>query len=409
MSETKKERFPYAFVICLCGVLSMFCVGAVAGSITAYLPYIIDYGGLTQTQGSSIFTIICLVSLIVTSVLLEPYYKHFSYRVGLALALAGAAVDYLIYSFSTGYAGFVCGALLGGVVYALAGMVPISIVINSWFAEHTALALGLCAAGTGVASITIPMILAILLGKCSLPGVFRIMAILMAVIAVLVYLLLRDRPQQLGMTAFGRQNSSKKAGILNNQKDADSKTMWCMLVGILMLGAVTGGGYQHISVLYINAGFSEFQVSSILSLGGALMIAGKCLFGAIADKAGTSSTTKLFYCFLIAGWLLCCMAGRKSMVLAVLSVVFINLGMALSTVGLSAIAKSVSSEKRFGRTTKNLQSFTMIGSIAFNTIPGIIADAVGSYVPAYWIVTAITVTSLFLATTAFMRYRKNSL
>ncbi len=51
----------------------------------------------------------------------------------------------------------------------------------------------------------------------------------------------------------------------------------------------------------------------------------------------------------------------------------------------------------------------MIGSIAFNTIPGIIADAVGSYVPAYWIVTAITVTSLFLATTAFMRYRKNSL
>lgn len=33
----------------------------------------------------------------------------------------------------------------------------------------------------------------------------------------------------------------------------------------------------------------------------------------------------------------------------------------------------------------------------------------GSYVPAYWIVTAITVTSLFLATTAFMRYRKNSL
>ena len=162
----------------------------------------------------------------------------------------------------------------GSVVYALAGMVPISIVINSWFAEHTALALGLCAAGTGVASITIPMILAILLGKYSLPGVFRIMAILMAVIAVLVYLLLRDRPQQLGMTAFGRQNSSKKAGILNNQKDADSKTMWCMLVGILMLGAVTGGGYQHISVLYINAGFSEFQVSSILSLGGALMIAG---------------------------------------------------------------------------------------------------------------------------------------
>lgn len=65
MSETKRTGLPYAFVICLCGILSMFCVGAVAGSITAYLPYIIEYGGLTQTQGSSIFTIVCLVSLIV--------------------------------------------------------------------------------------------------------------------------------------------------------------------------------------------------------------------------------------------------------------------------------------------------------------------------------------------------------
>lgn len=36
----------------------------------------------------------------------------------------------------------------------------------------------------------------------------------------------------------------------------------------------------------------------------------------------------------------------------------------------------------------------MIGSIAFNTIPGIIADAAGSYIPAYWIVTAITLVSL---------------
>ena len=48
MSETKRTGLPYAFVICLCGILSMFCVGAVAGSITAYLPYIIEYGGLTQ-------------------------------------------------------------------------------------------------------------------------------------------------------------------------------------------------------------------------------------------------------------------------------------------------------------------------------------------------------------------------
>lgn len=405
MSETKRTGLPYAFVICLCGILSMFCVGAVAGSITAYLPYIIEYGGLTQTQGSSIFTIVCLISLIVTSVLLEPYYRRFSYRTGLALALAGAAVDYLIYSFSTGYVGFVCGALLGGVVYALAGMVPVSIVINAWFADHTAMALGLCAAGTGAASITIPMILSALIERVSLPGVFRVMAVLMAIIAAAVLLLLRDRPQQMGLTAYGTPHSAEQATAPAG-RDADRRTMLCMLLGILMLGAVTGGGYQHVSVLYTVAGFSDLQVSRMLSLGGGLMIAGKCLFGVITDRFGTSRTAYLFFAFLMGGWLLCCLAGRQSMPLAVLSVVFINLGMALSTVGLSAIARSISSEQGFGRAAKNFQSFTMIGSIAFNTIPGIIADAAGSYIPAYWIVTAITLASLALVAAAFIRYNK---
>lgn len=297
MSETKRTGLPYAFVICLCGILSMFCVGAVAGSITAYLPYIIEYGGLTQTQGSSIFTIVCLVSLIVTSVLLEPYYRRFSYRTGLALALAGAAVDYLIYSFSTGYVGFVCGALLGGVVYALAGMVPVSIVINAWFADHTALALGLCAAGTGAASITIPMILSALIERVSLPGVFRVMAVLMAIIAAAVLLLLRDRPQQMGLTAYGTPHSAEQVTAPAG-RDADRRTMLCMLLGILMLGAVTGGGYQHVSVLYTVAGFSDLQVSRMLSLGGGLMIAGKCLFGVITDRFGTSRTAYLFFAFL---------------------------------------------------------------------------------------------------------------
>lgn len=182
--------------------------------------------------------------------------------------------------------------------------------------------------------------------------------------------------------------------------------MLCMLLGILMLGAVTGGGYQHVSVLYTVAGFSDLQVSRMLSLGGGLMIAGKCLFGVITDRFGTSRTAYLFFAFLTGGWLLCCLAGRQSMPLAVLSVVFINLGMALSTVGLSAIARSISSEQGFGRAAKNFQSFTMIGSIAFNTIPGIIADAAGSYIPAYWIVTAITLASLALVAAAFIRYNK---
>ena len=103
-----------------------------------------------------------------------------------------------------------CGALLGGVVYALAGMVPVSIVINAWFADHTALALGLCAAGTGAASITIPMILSALIERVSLPGVFRVMAVLMAIIAAAVLLLLRDRPQQMGLTAYGTPHSAEQ-------------------------------------------------------------------------------------------------------------------------------------------------------------------------------------------------------
>lgn len=391
--DKKAGACHYAYLICLCGILCMFCVGAVAGSVAVYLPYMIEYGGLTQTQGSSIFTIICMVSLVMTGVLLEPYYKWMSYRTGLAVAVLGAAADFWIYSCAKSYAGFVLGAIVGGAVYTLAGVVPVTIVINTWFSGSNAFVMGLCASGTGIASITIPLIVEALIHRYSLSVVFRCMALLMVLLAGIVYLLLRDHPEQLGLNPFYRKEQEKPE--LRQDRQEGSRTgMILMLAGMLLLGAVTGGGYQHLSVLYVDAGFTDWQVSRLLSLGGLLMIAGKCVFGTITDRIGIRSASRLFLVLLTAGWILCCMANRKSMLLAGMSILFVNLGMALSTVGLSALAKSTASEESFGRTVRNFQSAIMLGSIAFNIIPGMIADATGSYLPAYWIVTAITIASM---------------
>lgn len=57
---------------------------------------------------------------------------------------------------------------------------------------------------------------------------------------------------------------------------------------------------------------------------------------------------------------------------------------AVSTlVGTTMLAHDMSTEQSYARMMKDCQSATMIGAVIFTTVPGMISDRTGSYIPAY--------------------------
>ena len=79
-----------------------------------------------------------------------------------------------------------------GVANGLSSSTAATLLINSWFHDRKALALGIASAGTGVASITAPLILVPIIEKVSLSAAFLAVSGFVLVCTLIVFLIVRD-------------------------------------------------------------------------------------------------------------------------------------------------------------------------------------------------------------------------
>lgn len=115
-------------------------------------PYVLAYGGFTNTQTSMINTIRAL-SYLGCMFAAPLFFRTLGYRLGAAVAVAFSAVSFAVFAASKTLAGFYLGGVLAGIGYGFGSMIPATILINRWFHRKKGLAIGLCSASTGLAMI----------------------------------------------------------------------------------------------------------------------------------------------------------------------------------------------------------------------------------------------------------------
>ena len=228
----------------------------------------------------------------------------------------------------------------------------------------------------------------------SMRTAFFIEAAFVAALAVLIFLMLRNRPKGEERPP---QFVSKTA---KGQKQEDmfwigKREIWFVMIGILLMG-FSYAATSHISVLYSNAGFSADQVSLIVSAMGAALFIGKCVYGQAADKLGSYRSGNIFFGMLVIGSGLCCLAGNGSIVLAMASVILVSCGSVLLSVGLTLIADAVAKQQYYAVVVRRIQIIYMLGSMVFGVVPGIIADHAGNYIPAYVLITVFAAAAMLL-------------
>jgi len=188
------KRRHYAWIICIACTVLQFCnIGLIGNAFSVYLPYLNSVLGLTKTQASTTTTIRCLFALF-GMLLVHPYLKKLGFRRGVSLASLLGALAYVLYSLAKSYPLVCVAAALSGFAYAFGGMLPVCVLIRNWFYTHDALALGLCMAGSGVASMLAPPLLTACITNHSLSAAFFSEALLMCLCAVVVYILVRAEP-----------------------------------------------------------------------------------------------------------------------------------------------------------------------------------------------------------------------
>lgn len=205
---------------------------------------------------------------------------------GLALSLAMTELWQLI--------------LLWGVVVGIGtGMIAMVLgatVATRWFVKRRGLVIGLLTASTATGQLVfMPLIAWIADGMGWRPAVMLLCG-LMALAAILALILLRDRPSDLGLPAYGETEvmpppagpagASVALAAIGALKDAArTRVFWVLFLTFFICGASTNGLVQtHLVPLCVDFGVAEVRAAGLLALMGIFDFIGTVLSGWLSDR-----------------------------------------------------------------------------------------------------------------------------
>ena len=386
---------PYRFTICALSTVMVFvCVGLVSNAFSICLPFIIKVHGFSNTQISLLATMKSVTSLLAMFAA-DRYYGRLGLKKGIALAMLSASLSFFIYGISSTPLLYCAASALSGISYAMGGMIPASLLIRQWFPLKPAAALGIAASGSGIGSVLGPVTLLFLIENFGLSSAFLAQALAVAAVTLPIVALIRENtPEHTGIETAGVEDFPETEVSSGSSRDCihggtllhnrlSRREQLRILCGSFLIGVLGLTGFNYLSLLYTSAGHSAATVSFFLSLMGILLIAGKCSFGWIAARAGSFRTAALFCLFLCIGQLLCCFAPQSGRLLFGITFLFLGMGLALASVGLSIMASDFCQVGNYATVLKNYQLSYALGGLVSSAVPGMLADRTGSYLPSY--------------------------
>lgn len=407
-------RKHYETIIVFCCFLALFVnQGMTSSSFNIYQTYIVQIPGVGDTGGSFILTLRTLVSLI-TMVFVGKYYRKLSLRAGLFIATCLTAIGFLLYmlvgmNYSKALPLFCAGAVVTGIGYGFGGMVAVTMLIGTWFRDHVGSVAGIAGAGSGVASIVIPMIAVGIIENLGLSWAFFSEAACALVIAVILVILVRNKPQDLGHEPFV---SKRRSGRRSNNKlciatgDMPKVELRMMEVACAMVGAIAVVSIGYFSILMTSSGISNIAAAALTSICGIVLTIAKFVSGWVFDLIGTKKASTILFAILTVGLLSGFFIGVGGEWAAFFASIFIGMGCSIATTGMTIWGIELSTIPSRMRVVKNLSVSYAFGAFLFNMMPGTLKTYIGNYELSYLILAILSVVSAILIMIVYSKNEK---
>ncbi|PWC39536.1 MFS transporter [Azospirillum sp. TSO35-2] len=300
--------------------------------------------------------------------------------------------------------GFVVGFGTG-----LTAMVLGATVATRWFSARRGLVVGLLTASSATGQLVFMPLLSLLTEAYGWRSALGLLCGLLGVAALAMLALMRDRPADLGLTAFGepagtppapRPTGSVLAAAMGALRDASAtRTFWVLFATFFICGASTNGLIQtHLVPLCVDFGVPEVRAAGLLALMGVFDFVGTVGSGWLSDRY--DNRWLLFWYYALRGLSLLYLPYSDFTVYG-LSVFAMFYGLdwiatVPPTVRLTA--------ERFGRERANLVfgwvfAGHQIGAATAAFGAGLSRTALQSYLPAFFIAGALCLVAALLVPT----------
>ncbi len=287
----------YAWVIAAVTFIAMLTTSAALGLPGAMLQPLSKEFGWTTDQLSSVFAVrFALFGL------LGPFAAVFIARYGLRRVMIAAAAFIatamlLATQITQLWQLFILWGLMLGCGTGLTALVLGAMVANRWFTARRGLVVGLLAASTATGQLIFLPVAAWLIENVGWRYAVLPVFVACIVVALLVFLFMRDSPATVGLRAYGEDEATPipAAGApvpLNFlgpfkvlAEAAHDRTFWILAGSFFICGLSTNGLVQtHFISLCGDNGLTAVPAASVLSMMGAFDLVGTTLSGYLSDR-----------------------------------------------------------------------------------------------------------------------------
>jgi MFS family permease len=298
------------------------------------------------------------------------------------------------------------GALCGGGVNCLA-YTGQSLYLPHWFERRRGLALSIAFSGVGIGSITIlPWLQSLIVGAGWRQACWMLGLLVFALLGP-INLLLKHRPQNMGLEPDGGRENGAAANTAGNIVDPEwaaidwtlgralrTRRFWWVAAGYFGSLFTWYAVQVHQTKYLTEIGFSASDAAWALGFVSLVAVPGQIALGHLSDRIGREWVWAIGnFAFVLSCLALILLAGHPTMALLwVMVVTQGTLGYGVTSV-MGAISAEIFAGKHYGSIFGTVMLSAILGGAAGPWVAGVLHDATGSYTPTFWIAIALNVMS----------------
>lgn len=337
------------------------------------------------------------LSSALVSPLLGRIIDRYSIRALIMFAALALALGYFLLSFVNAmwqvpiiYAGCMSMATL------ILGPLAASTLLARWFKSKLGLVMGIAAVGVSLGGFIFPPFIEWMIGAFEWRSAFRLLALMILFLTLPAALLVVDHPKDRGLMAYGSIDVSATKEKLLDQHPVSllrNRNFWLVAIVVSGLFAVYTALLSNMVPFAMGAGVSREQGALLISIIAACGVAGKLIFGVLADHIDLRIGLAVAILLLIAG--LACFLGDGLAVLVAGSVAIgFAAGGMLPVWG--AILAWLFGADNYGRVMGQMNPIIVPMYMLAPLLAGAIYDKTGSYSTAFMLFMSLLLLLLFL-------------
>ncbi|MBE6712103.1 MAG: MFS transporter [Ruminococcaceae bacterium] len=396
----------YHWIIAAVTLLMLFIYGGAANNFSSlHIDPVSADLKISGTTFSLIYSIKSIMAMI-ASFFSGAILKKFGFRYTASFFLLISTVGYICLSVMKTPLVLVLVCFAMGAASSFCGTTGATNIISDWFHRHRGTVLGFVSAATGLGGSVMCIAQSAAMKRFTWRGSFMLCGICCGVITLLAFLILRNKPRDMGLEAYGegeeitgkrRRISERAFPGMPMEKLSRSPSFYLMLL-CTFLSCL--GIYLAFNTIFPflnkDCNYGEDKAASLQSAMMLLFTGTKLLVGFFSDRIGAAKVNTTCVIFGAASLLLLALSKTYGYGLAWVAVVLYTVSIPLVTITVPLLAFSLFGYKAQTQYTGKFIAAIYAASFLASPLSNLIRDLFGSYQYAYFLAAAILAADLFL-------------